>query len=53
MLAYFLNKFLAKRRKAAGEKDFLNSKELYRPGKSGVYFGLFGICETADKARRV
>lgn len=33
MLAYFLNKFLANRRKAAGEKDFLNSKELYAPFK--------------------
>jgi transposase len=34
MLAYFLNKFLANRRKAAGERDYLNSKELYAPFKN-------------------
>jgi len=28
-----LNKFLANQRKAAGEKDFLNFKELYAPFK--------------------
>jgi len=37
MLAYFLNKFLANRRKVAGEKDFLNSKELYAPFKDIDY----------------
>jgi transposase len=31
ILAYFLNKFLANQRKAIGEKDYLNSKELYAP----------------------
>jgi transposase len=31
ILAYFLNKFLANQRKASGEKDYLNSKELYAP----------------------
>ena len=33
ILAYFLNKFLANQRKAVGEKDYLNSKELYAPFK--------------------
>ncbi len=40
MLAYFLNKFLANRRKAAGEKDFLNSKELYAPFRDIDYVSL-------------
>jgi len=40
MLAYFLNKFLANRREAAGEKDFLNSKELYAPFKDIDYVSL-------------
>ncbi|MGD8264157.1 MAG: IS1634 family transposase [Desulfobacterales bacterium] len=31
ILAYFLNKFLANQRKTGGEKDYLNSKELYAP----------------------
>ena len=31
ILAYFLNKFLANQRKTSGEKDYLNSKELYAP----------------------
>lgn len=34
ILAYFLNKFLANQRKAVGEKDYLNSKELYAPFKN-------------------
>lgn len=34
ILAYFLNKFLANQRKSAGEKDYLNSKELYAPFKN-------------------
>jgi transposase len=34
ILAYFLNKFLANQRKAGGEKDYLNSKELYAPFKN-------------------
>jgi transposase len=34
ILAYFLNKFLANQRKAAGERDYLNSKELYDPFKN-------------------
>lgn len=40
MLAYFLNRFLANRRKAAGEKDFLNSKELYAPFRDIDYVSL-------------
>lgn len=40
MLAYFLNKVLANRRKAAGEKDYLNSKELYAPFKDIDYVSL-------------
>ena len=40
MLAYFLNKYLANQRKAAGEKDFLNSKELYAPFKDIDYVSL-------------
>jgi len=40
MLAYFLNKFLANQRKAVGEKDFLNSKELYAPFKDIDYVSL-------------
>lgn len=33
ILAYFINKYLANQRKAIGEKDYLNSKELYAPFK--------------------
>jgi transposase len=33
ILAYFINKYLSNRRKAIGEKDFLNSKKLYAPFK--------------------
>jgi transposase len=33
ILAYFINRYLANQRKAVGEKDFLNSKELYAPFK--------------------
>jgi transposase len=33
ILAYFLNRYLANQRKAAGEKDYLNSHELYAPFK--------------------
>jgi transposase len=33
IVAYFLNRYLANQRKAAGEKDFLNSNELYAPFK--------------------
>ncbi|QII12864.1 hypothetical protein KsCSTR_34850 [Candidatus Kuenenia stuttgartiensis] len=29
ILAYFINRYLSNQRKAIGEKDFLNSKELY------------------------
>jgi transposase len=31
MISYFINRFLANRRKEIGEKDYLNSKELYAP----------------------
>ena len=34
ILAYFLNKYLANQRKNTGEKDYLNSKELYAPFKN-------------------
>jgi transposase len=33
ILAYFINRYLANQRKATGEKDFLNSHELYAPFK--------------------
>jgi transposase len=33
ILGYFMNKYLANRRKEAGEKDYLNSKQLYAPFK--------------------
>ena len=33
VIAYFINRYLANLRKAIGEKDFLNSKELYAPFK--------------------
>ena len=33
ILAYFINKYLTNKRKALGEKDYLNSKELYAPFK--------------------
>ena len=41
ILAYFLNKFLANKRKAIGEKDYLNSKELYAPFKNIDFVTLF------------
>ncbi len=41
ILSYFLNKFLANQRKAAGEKDYLNSKELYAPFKNIDFVTLF------------
>jgi transposase len=31
ILAYFINKYLSNQRKQAGDKDYLNSKELYAP----------------------
>lgn len=33
ILAYFINRYLSNQRKAIGEKDFLNSRELYAPFK--------------------
>jgi len=33
ILAYFINRYLANQRKSIGEKDFLNSRELYAPFK--------------------
>ena len=39
-MAYFINKYLANQRKAIGEKDFLNSKELYAPFKDIDYVTL-------------
>ena len=33
ILGYFINKYLANKRKEAGEKDFLNSSNLYAPFK--------------------
>jgi transposase len=41
ILAYFLNKFLSNQRKAVGEKDYLNSKELYAPFKDIEFVTLF------------
>ena len=41
ILAYFLNKYLANQRKNAGEKDYLNSKELYAPFKNIDFVTLF------------
>jgi transposase len=41
MLAYFLNKFLANQRKTSGEKDYLNSKELYAPFSNIDFVTLF------------
>ena len=41
ILAYFLNKFLANQRKRNGEKDYLNSKELYAPFKNIDFVTLF------------
>lgn len=31
ILAYFINKYLSNKRKAMGERDYLNSRELYAP----------------------
>lgn len=33
ILGYFINKYLSNQRKAMGEKDYLNSRELYAPFK--------------------
>jgi len=33
ILSYFINRYLANKRKETGDKDFLNSKELYAPFK--------------------
>jgi transposase len=41
ILAYFLNKFLANQRKINGEKDYLNSNELYAPFRNIDYVTLF------------
>ena len=41
ILAYFLNKFLANQRKTSGEKDYLNSKELYAPFSNIDFVTLF------------
>ena len=62
ILAYFLNKFLANQRIAAGEKDFLNSKELYAPFKNIDYVTLFDqtsgqtvrkLVELPEKTKRI
>ncbi len=52
ILAYFLNKFLANQRKSAGEKDYLNSKELYAPFKNIDFVTLFDPAsgQTATKS---
>ena len=41
ILAYFLNKFLANQRKISGDKDYLNSKELYAPFRNIDFVTLF------------
>jgi len=33
IVSYFINKYLSNKRKAIGEGDFLNSRELYAPFK--------------------
>ncbi len=62
ILAYFLNKFLTNQRIAAGEKDFLNSKELYAPFKNIDYVTLFDqtsgqtvrkLVELPEKTKRI
>ncbi|MCP4553685.1 MAG: IS1634 family transposase [Bacteroidetes bacterium] len=40
IISYLLNKYLANQRKAAGDKDYLNSKELYAPFKDIDYVTL-------------
>ncbi len=40
MLAYFINRHLANKRKELGEKDYLNSRELYTPFKNIDYVSL-------------
>jgi len=52
ILGYFLNKFLANQRKAGGDKDYLNSKELYAPFKNIDFVTLFDKIsgETATKS---
>jgi len=40
VLAYFLNKDLAERRKKVDKKDYLNSKNLYEPFKKYFYYTL-------------
>jgi len=52
ILAYFLNKCLANQRKHAGEKDYLNSKELYAPFKNIDFVTLFDPAsgQTATKS---
>lgn len=35
VLSYFMNRYLSQKRKASEGKDFLNSKQLYEPFKSG------------------
>ncbi len=40
ILSYFLNKYLANQRKAIGDKDYLNSKELYSPFRDIDYVTL-------------
>jgi len=34
VISYFINRYLSEKRKASGEKDYLNSKKLYAPFKS-------------------
>jgi hypothetical protein len=41
ILAYFLNKYLANQRKTSGEKDYLNSKELYAPFRNIDFVTIF------------
>jgi len=52
ILAYFLNRFLAHLRKDAGEKDFLNSKELYARFKN-IDFVTLQDPESSENVRKL
>ena len=53
ILAYVMNKYLSNQRKAVGEKDYLNSKELYAPFKNIDFVTLFIITQEKTNGRMV
>jgi transposase len=53
IMAYFLNKFLANQRKASGDKDYLNSKELYAPFRNIDFVTLFDTISGKSIVRSV